>query len=36
MSDIIYAVQMTIELWVFLGILGIALVVDEIRQRLYN
>ena len=36
MNDIIYAFQMTIELWVFVGILGIALVVDEIRQRLYN
>ena len=36
MNDILYAFYMTIELWVFLGILGLALVVDEIRQRLYN
>ena len=36
MSDILYAFYMTIELWVFLGILGIALVVDEIRTRRYN
>ena len=36
MSDIVYAFQMTIELWVFLGILAVALVVDEIRTRRYN
>ena len=36
MNDILYAFYMTIELWVFLAILGLALVVDEIRQRLYN
>jgi len=36
MNDILYAFYMTIELWAFVGILGLALVVDEIRQRLYN
>lgn len=33
MNDIIDAFYMTIELWVFVGILGIAIVVDEIRQK---
>jgi hypothetical protein len=36
MNEVIQAFYMTIELWVFLAILGLALVVDEIRQRLYN
>ena len=36
MNEVIQAFYMTIELWVFVGILGLALVVDEIRQRLYN
>ena len=29
MNDILLAFYMTIELWVFLGILGIALIVEE-------
>jgi hypothetical protein len=36
MNEVIQAFYMTIELWVFLAILGLALVVDELRQRLYN
>ena len=36
MMEVLNAIQMTIELWVFVGILGIALVVDEIRTKLYN
>jgi len=29
MNDIIYAFYMTIELWIFLAVLGIALLVEE-------
>jgi len=29
MNDILYAFQQTIELWVFVGILGLALLVEE-------
>lgn len=29
MNDIIYAFYMTMELWIFLGVLGIALLVEE-------
>jgi hypothetical protein len=36
MDAVIYAFYMTMELWIFLGILMLALVVDEIRQRRYN
>lgn len=36
MNEVLYAFYMTIELWVFVGLLGLALVVDEIRQKLYN
>ena len=36
MNDILYAFYMTMELWIFLGIMGVALVVDEGRQKLYN
>jgi hypothetical protein len=36
MNEVIQAFYMTIELWVFVAILGLALVVDEIRTKLYN
>ena len=36
MDAVIYAFYMTMELWIFLGILMLALVVDEIRNRQYN
>jgi hypothetical protein len=36
MNDILYAFYMTIELWVFVGILGLALVVDSLVNRRYN
>jgi hypothetical protein len=29
MEQVIYALQMTIELWIFVGILGLALVAEE-------
>lgn len=33
MNDILYAFQMTIELWVFLGILAGALVVEQLVSQ---
>lgn len=36
MDAVIYAFYMTMELWIFLGILMLALVVDEVRNRRYN
>jgi hypothetical protein len=29
MNDILYAFYMTMELWIFVGILGVALLVEE-------
>ena len=29
MNDILYAFYMTMELWIFLGILGVALCIEE-------
>lgn len=33
MNDILYAFQMTIELWVFLGILAVATAVGELVDQ---
>jgi hypothetical protein len=33
MNDILYALYMTIELWVFLGILVLALVAEELVNQ---
>ena len=33
MNDLIYAFQMTIELWVFLGILALALVAEQLVNQ---